>query len=123
MTYQQIRTGVNAALVALVVLIVQFFVGPDTPSWVTVLADSTIGVVAIVTSFLFPRWQGNSRLGKHPAGFVGGITIILSIVLPLLFPEITPEKVTLLVGGLVALVALATPSVEPPELDREQIGA
>ncbi len=122
MTYEQHRTGVNAALVALIVLIVQLFVGGEPPTWVASLAGASIGLVAIVTSWLFPRWQGNNRLTKHPAGWTGAVTVILSIVLPLVRPDMSAEEVTILAGGLITLVSLLTPAAEDADLDRERIG-
>lgn len=122
MTYEQHRAGANAAIVALIVLIVQLFIGGEPPAWVTALTSAVIGLVAIITSVLFPRWQGNNHLTKHPAGWVGAVTVIFSIVVPLVKPEVTPENMTVIVGGVIAIMSLLTPVRDGADLNRDRIG-
>lgn len=102
-------TGSAAALAAAVVLILRWG-GLDVTEEV---AAAIVGLVAILVSAAFPRWDGARGLilDAHPAGVTAAVVAVATWLAPLVGVNLTADAVAILVGALTAVVSLATPRV------------
>lgn len=75
-----------------------------------VVATSLIIFPAAVLSYYKPRWaQARGILVEHPAALSGSAATLIVWVASLLGAEISSETAVAIVGGITALVGIATP--------------
>ena len=121
MNTSKIRTGANAVYAAAIVLVASWL-GVPIPEPV---AAAIVGLVAIVTSAVAPRWMEARGLilDAHPAGLTAAIVTVLVFFAPLIGKlfgteiSLTTEQATL----LVTVFTLAVSALTPRDVDSENV--
>jgi len=100
-------TGAAATFTALILLIANQ-AGLTMPDQV---AASIVGLAAIVTSALWPRWAEARGiiLDAHPAALTGLVVTVAVWLAPLVGVDLSAADATVLVGAFTLIVSLLTP--------------
>lgn len=101
----------TTGLVATVTALLLFAAERAGVSMSNEVAAAIVGIAAIVTSALFPRWAElrGVTLDAHPAALTGFLTTVAVWLAPLIGLELSPADAVALVGGLTLIVSLFTP--------------
>jgi hypothetical protein len=103
-------TGALAGLIALVALAATQL-GVEIPATV---ATALIVVPAGVVSYFWPRWaKDRGVFYRHPAALSGAAAALVVWGAGLAGHEVSTDTAIAIVGGLTALVSIATPRQDP----------